>query len=55
MPNGVGILRMENEAVGRNIPIETVAYQDAVQKKALAVSLIRIMIWVECLEHAAPG
>jgi hypothetical protein len=55
MPNGVGISRLENEAVGWNIPMKTVAYNGAVRKKALAVSLMRIMSWVECLGHAAPG
>ncbi len=46
---------MENEAVGRNIPMKTVAYHGAVRKKTFAVSLMRIMTCVECLEHAAPG
>ena len=43
MPNGVGMSRLENEAVGRNIPMKTVAYYGAVRKKAIAVSLMRVM------------
>lgn len=55
MPNGIGISRMENEAVGRNIPMETAAYHGAVRKKMLVVSLMQIMTWVECVEDGALG